>query len=58
VELLATTSRERLFSDDRHLGANGHDKECLSETNRPGFISTVSPDLSHPPHRVEEEGTT
>jgi hypothetical protein len=44
--LPATTSCERLFSDDRDLGAHGHGKESLPETSRPGFISTVSSDLS------------
>jgi hypothetical protein len=57
LELPATTSRESLFSDDRNLDAHGHDKESLSKTNRPGFISTVRPDLSQPTHRLKEEDT-
>jgi hypothetical protein len=43
--------------DERDLGAHGHGKECLSETNRPGFISTVRPDLSQPTHRFKKEDT-
>ena len=39
----ATTSRERLLRNHWDLGAHGGGKECLSETSRPGFISTVSP---------------
>ena len=32
-------------------------KECLSETSRPGFISTVSPDLPQPTDDLKEEDT-
>ncbi len=32
-------------------------KESLSETSRPVFISTVGPDLSQPTHRLKEEDT-
>jgi hypothetical protein len=44
-------------SDDRDLGAHGHGKESLPETSRPGFISTVRPDLFQPTHRLKEEDT-
>jgi hypothetical protein len=57
LKLLATTSRERLFSHDRDLGAHGHGKESLPETSRPGFISAVRPDLPHSTHRLEEVDT-
>jgi hypothetical protein len=39
------------------MGAHGHGKESLPETSRPGFISTVRPDLPQPTHRLEEEDT-
>jgi hypothetical protein len=31
---------------------HGHDKESLPETSRPGFISTVRPDLPQSTHRL------
>jgi hypothetical protein len=40
--------------DDRDLGAHGHAKESLPETRRPGFISTVRPDLSQSTTLVSE----
>jgi hypothetical protein len=57
LKLPATTSREWIFNNDQDLGAHGHDKESLSETNRPGFISTVRSDLTQSTHRFEEEDT-
>jgi len=63
VSLLGTrvcgTSTEmmRLVSNDRDLGAHGHGKESLPETSRPGFISTVRPDVFQTTHRLEEEDT-
>jgi hypothetical protein len=45
MELPVTTRHQRFFSDDRDLDVNGHDKESLSETRRPDFISTVRSDL-------------
>ncbi len=56
-ELPATTNHWWISSDDRDLGVHGHDKEGLSETSRPGFISTVGPELSQPTHRLKEEDT-
>ncbi len=55
MKLPATTRHYRFFSDDRDLGTHGHGKESLTETSTPGFISTVSPDLSQPTHRLKEE---
>jgi hypothetical protein len=57
VELFATTNRERSLSNNRDLGAHGRGKECLSETNRPGFISTMREDLPQPTHRLEKKDT-
>ena len=55
----ATTSRKCRWFLRNHwdLGIHGSGKECLSETYRPGFISTVRPDLPQPTHRLEEEDT-
>jgi hypothetical protein len=55
LKLPATTRHYRFFSDDRDLGTHGHGKQSLTETNTPDFISTVSPDLSQPTHRLKEE---
>ena len=57
LEFPATTSRKWLLRNHWDLGAHGSGKECLPETSRPGFISTVSPDLSQSTHRLEEEDT-
>jgi hypothetical protein len=57
LELFATTSRERLLSNNRDLDAHGRDKECLTETSRPGFIATMRHDLPQSTHRVEEKDT-
>ena len=57
LELFATTTRESLFSNNRDLGAHGRDKECLSETSRPVFISTMRSDLSQPTHWIDEKDT-
>ncbi len=43
---------QRIFRDDRDLVAHGHDKESLTETSRPGFISTVRHDLAQQTHRL------
>jgi hypothetical protein len=46
LELFETTRREWFLNNNRDLGVHGRDKECLSETSRPDFISTMSPDVS------------
>ena len=43
LKFLATTSRERFLRNHWDLSAHGGGKECLPETSRPGFISTVRP---------------
>jgi hypothetical protein len=53
----ATTSRERILRNHWDLDTHGGGKECLSKTNRPGFVSTVRPDLPHPTHALKEEDT-
>jgi hypothetical protein len=53
----ATTSRERLLRNHWDLVPHGGGKECLTETNRPGFFSPVRPDLPQPTHGLEEEGS-
>jgi hypothetical protein len=53
----ATTNRGRLLHNHWDLGSHGGGKECLSETIRPGFVSTVSPDLPQPTHGFKEEDT-
>ncbi len=40
-----TTSHECLLRNHWDLGSYGGRKECLSKTRRPGFVSTVRPDL-------------
>ncbi len=57
LELFATTIRERLLSNNRDLGAHGRGKECLSETSRPDFISTMRPDLPQVTHRFVVQKT-
>ncbi len=37
--------------------AHGGGKESLSKTSRPGFVSTVRPDLTQPTHGLKEEDT-
>jgi hypothetical protein len=39
------------------MDAHGGGKECLTKTSRPGFVSTVRPDLPQPTHRLKEEDT-
>jgi hypothetical protein len=46
-----------MLRNNRDLDAHGRDKECLSETTRPDFISTMSPDLSQPTHWFEKKDT-
>ena len=53
----ATTSRKRLLRQHWDLSAHRRGEKCLTETSRPGFISTVRPDLTQPTHRLEEEDT-
>jgi hypothetical protein len=53
----ATTSREKLLRDRWDLGSHEGGEECLSETSRPGFVSTVSPDLTQSTHGHEEADT-
>ena len=50
-----TTSRERFLHNHWDLSVYGGGKESLSKTSRPGFISTVRPDL--PTHGIKEEDT-
>ena len=57
LELFATTSRERLLNNNRDLDAHGRGKECLPETSRLGFISTMRPDLPQTTHWFEPEDT-
>ena len=56
-EISCNHKPQRLLRNHWDLSAHGRGKECLSETSRPGFISTVSPDLPQPTHRLEEEDT-
>jgi hypothetical protein len=37
------------------IWTHGHGKESLPETSRPGFISTVRPDLSQPTHKTSSQ---
>jgi hypothetical protein len=53
----ATTSRERLLRNHWDLGAHVGGKECLPKTSRPGFVSTVRPDLPQPTHGLKEDDT-
>ena len=57
LEFFVTTSREWLLSNIWDLGAHGCGKECLPETSRPGFISTMRPDLPQPTHRFVVQDT-
>jgi hypothetical protein len=57
LEFFVTTSREWLLSNIWDLGAHGRGKECLSETSRPGLISTMRPDLPQPTHGLEPQDT-
>jgi hypothetical protein len=54
----ATTSRERLLRNHWDLIAYGGGKESLPKTSRPGFVSSVRPDLSWPTHGIKEEECT
>ena len=56
-EISCNHKPQRLLRNHWDLGAHGRGKECLPETSRPGFISTVRPDLPQPTHRLEEEDT-
>jgi hypothetical protein len=51
LELFPTTNRGRLIRNNRGLDTHGRDKECLSETRRPVFISTMRSDLPQGTHR-------
>ncbi len=59
LELFVTTRREWFLRNDRYrtVSRHGRDKKCLPETMRPGFISTMRPDLTQPTHRLEEKDT-
>ena len=57
LKLPTTTNRKRLLRNHWDLNAHRRGEKCLSETSRPGLISTVSPDLPQPTHRLEEEDT-
>ena len=52
-----TTSREWLLRNHWDLGAHGGGKESLPKDSRPGFVSTVRPDLTQPTHGLKEEDT-
>jgi hypothetical protein len=52
-----TTSRESILHNHWDLVTYGGGKECLSKTIRPGFVSTVRPDLSQTTYRIKEEDT-
>jgi hypothetical protein len=52
-----TTSRERLLRNHWDLGVHEVGKESLPKTRRPGFVSTVRPDLSQSTHALKEEDT-
>jgi hypothetical protein len=56
-KLPTTTTRKRLFLNHWDLIAHGGGEKRLSDTNRPGLISTMRPDLSQPTHRLQEEDT-
>ena len=43
--------------NNRDLDTHGRGKECLSETSRPGLISTMRSDLPQPTHRLEKKDT-
>jgi hypothetical protein len=57
LELSATTNRKRLLRNQRDLSAHRRGEKRLPKTSRPGFISTVRPNLPQPTHRLEEEST-
>ncbi len=57
MKFLATTSRERLLRNHWDLSAHGGRKKSLPKTSRPGFVSTVRPDLPQPTHGLKEEDT-
>jgi hypothetical protein len=42
---------------NRSENAHGVGKESLSKTSRPGFVSTVRPDLPQPTHGLKEDDT-
>jgi hypothetical protein len=46
-------NRERHFRKERDLDSQIGDEKGLSETNRPGLISTKRPDLPQSTHRLE-----
>jgi hypothetical protein len=56
-KLPTTTNRKRFLRNHWDLSAHRRGEKCLSETNRPGLIPTVRPDLTQPTHRLEEEDT-
>ena len=57
VGLVRTRVGGTLLRDRWDVGSHGGGEECLSETSRPGFVSTVRPDLPEPTHGLEEEDT-
>ncbi len=57
LKLPATTTREGLLRHHWDLGAHGGGKGCLSETSRPGLISSMRPYLPQSAHRLKEEDT-
>ena len=54
---LPSTNHKRFFCNQWDLSTHGSGEKSLSETNRPGLISTVSPDLPQSTHRLVEEDT-
>jgi hypothetical protein len=57
LRLLTTTNRERRLRKERDLGSNRRSKKGMSETSRPGLISTMRSDLTQPTHRIEPKDT-
>jgi hypothetical protein len=57
LKLPATTTREGLLRHHWDVGTHGGGKECLSETSRPGLISSMRPYLPQSAHRLKKEDT-
>ncbi len=54
-ELFTTTGRERKLRQCRYRCTNTRGEERLPETNRPGLISAIRPDLSQSTHGLIPE---
>ncbi len=57
LEFPGSTRRKWFLWHHWDLSTHWRGEKRLSETRRPGFISTVKPDLTQPTHRLEEEDT-